>query len=384
MPRPHLERGAIMVKVFISHRWAEGEHDFARDLKKKLESYEDITVLLDEYEMLPGDSIKDWMDDAIQKGCDVFLFVLSPHSLQSENCLYELDLALQTGLPIIPVFIRDCEIPENLRGILFADFRENLDLPFYLVNRLVRGIRRQAERFQQNRPQTHIDDSAGKSVKITQDAPPSEITGKDGARMVLIPAGEFQMGSDDGEENEKPVHPVYLDAFYMDVYEVTNAQYALFLNEYWKNPAMAERELLKINSSYCLIERSGHIYKPKAGYENHPVIEVSWYGAAAYAQFYGKRLPTEAQWEKAARGKLEGRKYPCGDDIDSTKANYNHDESRGVKDVLKHLKPVGNFPANGYGLYDMAGNVREWCADEYHSGYYSRGEWDNPKGPGQG
>ena len=143
-----------MPKVFISHRWAEGEHEFARELKKKLENYEGITALLDEYEMLPGDTIKDWMDDAIQKGCDVFLFVLSPHSLESENCLYELDLALQTELPIIPIYIREVEIPERLKGILYADFRRDLILPFYLVDRLVSGIRRQSERSQQRKSST--------------------------------------------------------------------------------------------------------------------------------------------------------------------------------------------------------------------------------------
>ena len=212
---------------------------------------------------------------------------------------------------------------------------------------------------------------------------------EDGAKMVLIPAGEFSMGDHHGDvswirERATPVHKVYLDAYYIDVYEVTNAQYAKFLNEYGKNEDAKGHKLFDIGDSDFLIEKVGNTYKPKSGYENHPVIEVSWYGAAAYAQFYGKRLPTESEWEKAARGGLVGKKYPWGDTIDQTKANYDSDNSRGwtTVEMLKYLKPVGSFPVNNYGLHDMAGNVWEWCADEYDSGYYSNSPKDNPRGPG--
>jgi formylglycine-generating enzyme required for sulfatase activity len=201
------------------------------------------------------------------------------------------------------------------------------------------------------------------------------------AKMVLIPAGEFSMGDhfNEGIIDEKPVHTVYLDAFYMDKYKVTNAQYAKFLNEYGKNTDDAGHELLDIADEDCLIEKVGNTYRPKAGYENHPVIEVTWYGAAAYAQFYGKRLPTEAEWEKAARGGLVGKRYPWGDDITHDNANYS---GTGGKDQWNGTSPVGSFAPNGYGLYDMAGNVWEWCADEYDSEYYGRSPKSNPKGPG--
>jgi len=215
-------------------------------------------------------------------------------------------------------------------------------------------------------------------------APPKTITGKDGAEMMLIPAGEFQMGSNDGNSNEKPVHTVHLDAFYMDKYEVTNEKYARFLNDYGKNADAAGHELIDLDDEDCLIEKSGGVYRPKSGYANHPVIEVTWYGAAAYAQYYGERMPTEAEWEKAARGGLVGKKYPWGDNIDSTKANYDSDRSRRgtTEHMLKYLKAVGSFPANGYGLYDMAGNVWEWCADGWDENYYSKSSKNNPKGPG--
>ena len=185
--------------------------------------------------------------------------------------------------------------------------------------------------------------------------------------------------SGEGRVDERHVHTVYLDAFYIDKYEVTNAQYAEFLNAYGKNVDAAGHELLEINSSWCLIEKVGNTYKPKAGYENHPVIYVSWYGAAAYAQFYGKRLPTEAEWEKAARGGLPGKRYPWGDDISHDDANY---FGIGGRDKWDRTSPVGSFPPNGYDLYDVAGNVWEWCADEYGGYYYSKSPKNNPRGPG--
>ncbi len=216
--------------------------------------------------------------------------------------------------------------------------------------------------------------------RVSREELPKEITGKDGAEMVLIPAGEFQMGSDDGESHEKPVHPVYLDAFYMDKYEVTNEKYAEFLNEYGKITDSAKHKLIDLGSDYRLIEKSWSVYRPKSGYENHPVICVTWYGAAAYAQYYGKRLPTEAEWEKAARGGLKGKKYPWGDEALEGRASFGGKYS--LDGMKRTLKPVGSFSPNGYGLYDMAGNVWEWCADEYDENYYSGSPQKNPQGQG--
>ncbi len=208
-----------------------------------------------------------------------------------------------------------------------------------------------------------------------------EIVGKDGAPMVLISLGEFKMGSNEGQKHEKPVHTVYVDAFYIDKNEVTNAQYAQFLNEYGRNADGDGRELLDVDYSRCLIRKSENTYEPKSGYENHPVTEVNWYGAVAYAQFYGKRLPTEAEWEKAARGGLVGKRYPWGDEISHDDANYN---GTGGKDVWSRTSPVGSFAANGYELYDMAGNVWEWCADWWGRDYYANSPPNNPLGPDSG
>ena len=131
-----------------------------------------------------------------------------------------------------------------------------------------------------------------------------------GSEMVLIPAGPFQMGSADVEANERPVHTVYLDTFYIDCYPVTNAEYARFLNS-CGNQVEGGKKWLDIDGPLswwlCKIQNKNGRFVSKPGYENHPVVKESWYGAMAYARWVGKRLPTEAEWKKAARGGIEGR-----------------------------------------------------------------------------
>ena len=187
--------------------------------------------------------------------------------------------------------------------------------------------------------------------------------------MKLIPAGEFLIGSHEGDDIEKPVHSVYVDAFYMDKYEVTNEQYAEFLNAKRKH-VDAGKTWYRIGEEDARIEYVNRVYRVKVGYKNHPVVEVSWYGAMAYAKWKGKRLPTEAEWEKASRGNLVGIKYPWGNSIDSTQANYNQN--------IGDTTTVGKYQVNGYGLYDMAGNVWEWCLDEYNESFYAISPRHNP------
>ncbi len=198
---------------------------------------------------------------------------------------------------------------------------------------------------------------------------------KDGMKMAYIPEGTFMMGSNDGSDNEKPIHKVYTDAFYMDEHEVTNAQFRKFLeaNPQWRKDRIEK----KYRDGDYLKYWNGMNYP--GGKADHPVVYVSWYAAAAYAQWAGARLPTESQWEKAARGGLAGKKYPWGDTLTHDDANYG---GTGGRDRWDGTSPVGSFPANGYGLFDMAGNVWEWCVDEYDSGYYSKSPKDNPTGPG--
>ena len=184
--------------------------------------------------------------------------------------------------------------------------------------------------------------------------------------MVLIPAGEFQMGSV-ASDTEYPVHTVFIDAFYIDKYEVTNAQYKKFVDA---NPQWQKDHIDKaLHKGGYLALWNGNEYP--IGKANYPVVYVSWYAAMAYAQWVGKRLPTEAEWEYAARGGLSGQKYPWGNELDRSKANYyNASDSK--------MTPVGTYPPNGYGLYDMVGNVWEWCLDEYHDDFYARSPRENP------
>ena len=181
--------------------------------------------------------------------------------------------------------------------------------------------------------------------------------------MALIPAGEFQMGSNDDEafSDEHPTQTVFLDAFYMDKYPVTNAQYMAFVNAnpQWSNPRSVTKFISAIyNDGYYLSHWNKNNYPESKA--DHPIVYISWYAAMAYAQWVGKRLPTEAEWEKAARGGLTDQKYPWGNSIDTGKANCDKN--------VGSTTPIGNYPANEYDLYDMVGNVWEWCLDEY--GFY--------------
>ncbi len=186
--------------------------------------------------------------------------------------------------------------------------------------------------------------------------------------MVLIPGGEFQMGSNDADAdaNEQPVHTVHVDAFYMDTHEVTNLEYKRFVlaNPQWQKTQIPDA----FHDGDYLSHWDGNNYP--SGKANYPVRYVSWYAAMAYSAWAGKRLPTEAEWEKAARGGKSGLKYPWGNTTSSARANY----GKNVGDA----RPVGSYASNGYGLYDMAGNVWEWCLDAYDSDFYFSPPSRNP------
>lgn len=180
--------------------------------------------------------------------------------------------------------------------------------------------------------------------------------------MALIPGGVYNIGNDKGIPDQRPRHKVKLRSFYLDIHEVTNAQYAEFLE------ATGHREpLFWDDTTYN---------KPYL-----PVTGVSWNDAAAYCKWAGKRLPTEAEWEAAARGGLEGEDYPWKGPPDENLANYHHDSASPPKGI----KPAGQYKPNGFGLLDMAGNVWEWTYDYYKPDYYADStSVDNPRGPSRG
>ena len=191
------------------------------------------------------------------------------------------------------------------------------------------------------------------------------IVGDDGREMVEIPEGPFKMGSNNGDYDEAPEHQVYLATFYIDKYEITQAEYDRFVRATKRGKPFVP----------VFDDDISKILKPELA-----AMGMSWSDAAAYCQWASKRLPTEAEWEKAAKG--EGnRKYPWGDTLTPVHANLD-----GEEDGYKYLAPPGKFEAgrSPYGLYDMAGNVAEWVHDTYDDKYYSKSPYRDPKGPEDG
>jgi formylglycine-generating enzyme required for sulfatase activity len=189
--------------------------------------------------------------------------------------------------------------------------------------------------------------------------------------MVLIPEGEFTMGrtfaTPDDEtgmrplilRDDRPPHQIRLDAFWMDATEVTHAAYAEFIASEGRRPP------------YHWLDG-----KMPSALAEHPAYNVDWHDARAFCEWKGKRLPSEAEWERAARGKLEGARYPWGDQKPGRdRVRFSTPEGPG---------PVAQHPANDFGLYDMAGGVAEWCQDWFNRTYYSNSPADNPKGPAEG
>lgn len=238
--------------------------------------------------------------------------------------------------------------------------------------------------------------------------------------MKWIPGGTFQMGSEEGQPDEKPVHEVTVDGFWLDTYELTNEEFEKFVKA-TGYVTIAERkpkpedfpgappEAL-VPGAIVFTPPPGQVplhdhmawwrYVPGAnwrhpegpdstikGREKHPVVQVAWFDAMAYAKWAGKRLPTEAEWEFASRGGKEKQTYTWGNEKTPEGkwlANIwqgSFPNGNTLQDGFKLQAPVGSFPPNGYGLYDMAGNVWEWTADWYMPDYYAKSPKLNPQGP---
>ena len=258
-------------------------------------------------------------------------------------------------------------------------------------------------------------------VKVTADD--GYVDGPGGMVFATIPSGTFQMGDSfsEGSTRERPVHTVTLSSFKMSKYEITNAQFAEFLNSAYPEQIKEAGGIIyavsdtsnsypyfdtRTASSYSQIDFSGGVFSVrfKGGRDmsDDPVVYVTWYGAKAFCDYYGYVLPTEAQWEYAARGGLSGNRFPWGDTITHSQANYRSYWSGGSPSyaydvsptegyhptwndgIFPRTSPVGSFAANGYGLHDTEGNVWEWCFDWYGSSYYSSSPSTNPTGPTTG
>lgn len=192
--------------------------------------------------------------------------------------------------------------------------------------------------------------------------------------MVVIEGGYFMRGSNEGNRDEMPRHQIKLSSFALDIHPVTNEQFVRFLEVMGGEKDRNHMDIIRLKDAR--IKRSGGKLSIESGYAKHPVVGVTWYGALSYALWVGKRLPTEAEWEVAARGGDDMAMFPTGKNIEKSQANFFSSDTTAVK----------SYKPNGFGLYDMAGNVYEWCHDWYGYNYYetSQQEPEGPTGPLQG
>jgi formylglycine-generating enzyme required for sulfatase activity len=194
------------------------------------------------------------------------------------------------------------------------------------------------------------------------------------AEMVVIPGGVYMRGSTEGARDEMPRHEIRLPSFAFDIHPVTNEQFVRFLQAMGGEKDHNNNDIIRLRDSR--IKRSAGKVIIESGYAKHPVVGVTWYGALAYAKWIGKRLPLEAEWEAAASGGHSDWLFPTGPNIERAQANF----------FSSDTTPVMSYQPNAFGLYDMAGNVYQWCQDWYAYNYYDTSalEPDRPIGPPQG
>jgi formylglycine-generating enzyme required for sulfatase activity len=425
-------------QVFISYATKDAEfaHRLADDLKRL-----GVQVWIAPESIRPGES---WVS-AIERGLEEsshVVVVLTPAALESRWVKKETDIAIarerKGRIQVIPLNVEPCAVPLFLSSYQMVSFRSDYDVGLSQLAEIL-GIRippEPATTPTPARPALPWKWLAGGGAVVmvvmgliialvSGDRPPARPTSTPTAAalaptatpvsptatytpmpptdtptvsapppgMVYLPAGEFIMGSSGDEvdyalqlcneyygdcqrdwfEDEQPRHTVYLDAFYIDETEVTNAQYQKC-----------------VEAGTCDTPEDTTYYD-NPDYAQHPVVFVSWNDADAYCRWAGKRLPTEAEWEKAARG-TDGRTYPWGNTFDGSQVNFcdrNCEldwKDAGADDGYARTAPVGNYPdgASPCSALDMAGNAWEWVADWYDSGYYASSPESNPEGPASG
>lgn len=417
-----------MGHVFISysHKDTKYAHRLADELQEK-----GIEVWIDER----LDYGSTWPQE-IQKqldSCDVFVIVMSPRSYESDWVQNELNRAKRLGKLIFPLLLEGDGPWLSVESTQYLDVRGGKfpDEKFYST--IERTVTNQDKKAVLSQPRTgtvnlspklktgiviaivgilivllaslgsnlgsYFSRAANPPSVTTQSLEVPFVSSKDASNtrlsptsaseiqnetpnpvemadlpeipMQLVPAGEFMMGSNNAVADERPVHTVYLDAYYMDIYEVTNGLYKICVDAGVCTPPGITNSLT----------RSSYYGNPE--FNDYPVISVNWNQAKTFCEWRGVSLPTEAQWEKAARG-TDGRKYPWDNEIDCDYVNFY--DVLGVGQCVSDTTKVGSYESgiSPYGMYDMAGNVMEWVADWYDPNYYASSPSSNPLGPDSG
>jgi formylglycine-generating enzyme required for sulfatase activity len=350
------------MKIFLSYASQDIESAKAIYLALRDQGHR---VFFDRAELPAGDEYHNRIRAAIEKS-RLFLFLISPNAVDAGSyTLTELDIADKAESKILPVMIEKTPIeslPASIKGITFLQPDGSLPAAVAAeVHRIASSLRRK-----------HIKQSlaafvlvgivAGVVFYALRMRSRTEIVGRDGAPAAVIPTGTFIMGDDE----ESPRREIFVDAFYLDRYEVTVARYAAFMKDTGNLKPPDEWETVDLKNGGDL-----------------PVVGVNWQDASGYCHWAGKRLPTEAEWEKAARGNDE-RKYPWGNDPPTAeRARYGKPYENPVyRDGVARVGSHAN-DRSPFGIFDLAGNVTEWVAD-WFSESFPEGDVRNPKGPDSG
>lgn len=436
------------LRIFISY--ASQDKPIVRDLYSRLESETWIEPWLDEKSLLPGQEWRVAIEEAVETS-DVVIICLSTNSVTKEGFVqkelrYAREIALEkpeSTIFLIPLRLDDCDTPRGLRSFQWADYygerkdQSYRNLLVSLKNRYQQIISPKTKNLHETTEDQYLPSEDIKKPRFntlinpsilsvgaimllgiaglitsqyfsskqpkstftqlvtTTDSPsatpdsidtvtpsktPLPVIGStlvspvDGMVLQYVPAGEFEMGSKNGYPDEEPVHTVSVDAFWMSRTEVTNAMYNMC-----------------IDANVCAPLSRSDYYSRDASSANYPVVFVLWDDANQYCEWIGGRLPTEAEWEFAARGP-NGRDYPWGNQFACTRGNFDDETSVDLETVsggsncdgYQYLAPVGSFPdgMGQLGLLDMSGNVWEWVSDWY--GVYQPESVENPTGPESG
>jgi formylglycine-generating enzyme required for sulfatase activity len=354
------------MKIFLSY--ASEDRSIAEELSLAL-AQQGHDVFFDREDLPAGDEFHSRIRRAIERS-DLVVFLISAHAFdQGSYTINEVEIAEKTwpraAGRVLPVLLRPTDLsqlPSYLKSVTLLQTQGNVTaMVVDAVNRIARARRRAWL--------TKVAAMAGAlavlavaiTMYISNRAPADETVGKDGAAAVRIPEGVFTMGDDEHE----PRREIYTDAFYIDQFEVTVGRYAKFLKSTGSINPPEDWEEVDVHRAAEL-----------------PVVGVNWHDAQAYCRWAGKRLPTDAEWEKAARG-TDARLYPWGDQSpDLDRANFANTSPKAYEGGLA---PVGKHSAgkSPFGVHDMSGNAAEWVADWYAESF-PRAERRNPQGPQTG